>query len=256
MFQPDWPTDAPVPTGAPVAVDPLVDNCRLLVECVNKMSLYDLFVLYHSDDIDPDDGTLNILEDDPDDSDDDPFATFRTFDESEVEVKFEVVKSKAKDFIDELDEQKQPFNLRNCSGLLQEFHRVVEFDEVNNWEGSSVSQVCFAEGTPVFVKLSEIAKVKTKDEQNDDGIKDTIGKKIATSVFRDFFACTTKLADGNGEENPFQKPGIRDAVRIPIGYDTSLTDKHGRPLPNTYPFEYRDLVRSLCLYPLPFLFLY
>ena len=48
--------------------------------------------------------------------------------------------------------------------FLQQFHRIVEFDEINNWEGSSVSQVCFAEGTPVFVKLAEIAKLEDETD--------------------------------------------------------------------------------------------
>ena len=34
-----------------------VDRCKLLVECVRGMSFYDFFVYFHSDEINPDDGT-------------------------------------------------------------------------------------------------------------------------------------------------------------------------------------------------------
>jgi hypothetical protein len=262
MFQPNWPTDAPVPTAAPVETDPLQNNCGLLVECVNRMSLYDLFVLYHSDDIDPDDGTVDIKEDDPDDPNDDPFVTFRTFDEDDIVAKFRKVKGMAED----MSESPSLMTIAQCSLLLKEFHRIIEFDEVNNWEGSSVSQVCLAEGTPVFVKLSEIAKLEDDEDMATSNLRElleaflpffddlirqyfeirTLGQTIAISVFRDFFACTKKLTPVNAE-NPFQSPQSPDKVRIPIGYDTSKTDEHGKPQADTCPFLYEELVSFYCV---------
>lgn len=83
--------------------------------------------------------------------DDDVEANFRVFDEEDLVGKFERVKAS----LDTLDTS----NLTECSALLQEFHRNVEIDIVNNWEGSSVSQVCLAEGTTVYVRFDEIARV-------------------------------------------------------------------------------------------------
>ena len=169
-----WPTPPPTASKAPspstAPVEFFESNCELLKECVERMSLYDMFVLFcksndwsfiekvvHapisqlilqfslvSDDIDPDDGTLDF-------DDDDVEANFRLFDEEDLIGKFERVKES----LDTLDTS----NLTECSSLLQEFHRNVEVDLVNNWEGSSVSQVCLAEGTTVYVRFDEIARV-------------------------------------------------------------------------------------------------
>ncbi|KAL3920276.1 MAG: hypothetical protein SGILL_003343 [Bacillariaceae sp.] len=192
MFNMDWPTDAPAPTASPVESDPLSDNCDLLVECVQRMSLYDLFVLYHSDDILPSDGTLDIQDDA-----DDPFLNFRTFDEENIAAKFNTVKTLA----EQISNGSQPTRA-TCSSLLEEFHRIIEVDIVNNWQGSSVSEVCLAEGTPVYVRLAEIAKLKTDAQKIDETLTPTLGVTIANSVFRDILSCSKKLTPVN-EENPF-----------------------------------------------------
>jgi hypothetical protein len=48
-----------------------------------------------------------------------------------------------------------------CENLLQLFHRTIEMGRVPNWEGATVSQVCLAQGSNVYVSLKEIYQALT-----------------------------------------------------------------------------------------------
>jgi len=115
-------------------------------------------------------------------------------------------------------------NHGQCSNLLRQFHRSIEYGDVNNWEGASISQVCLAQGSPVFVKLEEIAK---------------ISPHAAGAVFQDVLLCAEQIWDRSGklkgEPNVFQSGGLR----VPEGYDTGYLDSYGQlENGNTYPFTY------------------
>ena len=61
-----------------------------------------------------------------------------------------------------LDDFTNEFSFENviadkCDLLLELFHRTIEVDGIPQWQGASVSQVCFAKGTTVFVKLEDLA---------------------------------------------------------------------------------------------------
>ena len=115
-------------------------------------------------------------------------------------------------------------NHGQCSELLQHFHRNIEHGDVTNWEGASISQVCLAQGSPVFVKLEEIA---------------TISKHTAGAVFQDVLLCSEQIWEKSGklrgEPNVFQSGGLR----VPNGYNTGYLDEYGQLINgNTYPFSY------------------
>jgi hypothetical protein len=226
-----FPTTAPAPTTSPsptpAPVEPFIENCNILKDCVDKMSRYDVFVLFHSDDIDNDAGTI-------DRDDDDPEETFRTFDEGDILEKFATVKR--------LSSSLDTSNLADCSALLQQFHRLVEFGGVNNWEGASVSQVCLAEGTNVFVQLNEIQKVS---------------KEAAGEVFQETYRCSRRLYNARPTEfmnEKFVFQGEDGLITLPTGYlaydpanpdaNEGVIDEHGQLQPNEYPFETKRYGKS------------
>lgn len=104
--------------------------CRQLVDCASKMSKYDMFVYFYSDDIDPTTGDVdeNVVK----------------YDEKDLNAKYDKIKKLASE--------------ETCDDLLMQFHRTKENGIVPSWEGASVGQVCMAEGTPSFVKLEAAAR--------------------------------------------------------------------------------------------------
>jgi hypothetical protein len=145
----------------------------------------------------------------------------RPYDESDLYAIFKDVKRMAG--------QTDAGNQDQCSDLLQEFHRNVENGEANHWQGASVSEVCFAEGTAVFVKLEEIAKVNPN---------------IAGEVFQDTLRCARQLWESSNRQNMFpletsfvfENNGL---LVIPSGYDQfgDVLDKHGQMADSRrYPF--------------------
>ena len=189
------------------------DRCELLKDCVNKMSMYDLFVYFHSDDIDDNDGSVD--------------DNVRTYDESNIYNKFVKIK--------QLAENLNTADANACSTLLKEFHRNIENGSADSWEGASISQVCLAEGTSVYVKVEDIA---------------TISTTVAGEVFQDTIRCAYKLWNSDnrkgyssGEKFVFDNPSSSTReLAIPVGYNhgSNQLDEHGHmnALPTTYPFKY------------------
>lgn len=115
-------------------------------------------------------------------------------------------------------------NHGQCSDLLRQFHRNVEYGDVNNWEGASISQVCLAQGSPVFVKLAEIA---------------TIDRHTAGAVFQDVLLCSNKIWELSGKLNGEINVFMGDGIRYPSGYDQNNLDVYGQlKYGNGYPFTY------------------
>lgn len=107
------------------------------------MSLYDAFAYFHSDDIDPAGGTVddNVL----------------TFDESNLRQKFDSFRALASAIKSE-PEWSSGTNAA-CNELLQIFHRTVEHGNIPEFDPATVSQVCLAEGTTIFIEMKDIARV-------------------------------------------------------------------------------------------------
>ena len=132
-------------------------------------------------------------------------------------------------------------NHGQCSNLLRQFHRSIEYGDVNNWEGASISQVCLAQGSPVFVKLEEIAKLDSH---------------TAGAVFQDVLLCSNKIwelsGQLNGEINIFMGQGN---LRYPSGYNADNLDVYGQlKAGNVYPFTYSSpgklrFFPILCVFP-------
>ena len=123
------------------------EQCQLLVDCVNGMSLYDFFIYIHSDDIDDVRGTVD--------------DNLVVFDESNFEAKFAKIQSTAAELA--------IFDDAKCNSLLQQFHRTVEAGSVAEWQPGTISQVCLAEGTTTYVQLAEITKVFTVALKENEG---------------------------------------------------------------------------------------
>ena len=89
------------------------------------MSLYDLFVFFHSDDIDTATGAVddNVV----------------YFDEKDILTKKKNISSLASQILEGGD-------TTQCTPLLQMFHRTIEQGAILQWEGATVGQVCLAEG--------------------------------------------------------------------------------------------------------------
>ena len=127
------------------------EKCQQLAECANNMSLYDLFVLFNSDDIDPATGSID--------------TNRILFDETDIMTRQTTIKSLATSILDNGE-------FSNCNALLEQFYRVVEFDGVPQWEGATVSQVCLAEGTTVYVDFGTFAFGEGFFEQFEDSISE------------------------------------------------------------------------------------
>jgi hypothetical protein len=213
-------------------------QCKDLVKCSKAMSLYDLFVYYYSDDIDPSTGTI-----------DDNIKTFDEGGEFAAEGLFEkqanirlailaadtMVEKGVAGFEIVAQEALKAGRLDPCDLLLQEFHRNIEFDGSVNWQGAMVNQVCLAEGTTVYVKPTEIEKVTNKE--------------VATQVFAELVRCGRRLFSARliraeiGSYNvnePFVFI-VDNKIRIPTGFDlTAATrNEHGQLLSSEkYPFTF------------------
>jgi hypothetical protein len=188
-------------------------QCQLLAECVLKMSLYDIFVYFLSDDIDTESG--DITEDD--------IENIFQFDEGR-DSNLIIKKNKIMDQAHLAEENPSDIN---CDSLLQLFHRQIEFEgnTVIHWEGGMVNQVCLAEGTTVFVDFESIERVA--------------GKDVANVVFAELISCAVELFynrptdEGSGyedESNPFIDEG-QGKVRLPIAYNLDSDgprDEHGQ----------------------------
>jgi hypothetical protein len=67
----------------------------------------------------------------------------------------------------------------DCDTLLQLFHRNIEQGPIPYWEGATVSQVCLAEGTQVYVSLGQLAQ--------------KAGQEIATLVVEELMNCAWQM---------------------------------------------------------------
>lgn len=219
--------------------DQKYDQCSLLADCASDMTLYDIFVFFYSDDIDDEDGSIDDVEDIVTFNEGDGITLVRNNITTAVneaisflEDSFATFEQNGKSFSDitistELDA---------CDKLLQLFHRNIEVGMVENWEGAMVNQVCLAQGTTVYVKPSEIAKI--------DGT-------VALQSFQDFMDCAEELYNGPDrkldpryEDEQFVF-GPKDDRKIPYMYDSNARNEFGQYTDNSVlPFTSKALVTS------------
>ena len=192
-------------------------QCELLVECAKGMSQYDVFVYFHSDDIDPADGSID--------------ANIIRFDEADFSEKYDYIVW----LVDRIESLGYTDN--RCNALLQQFHRTIEYDEVPQWQGATVSQVCLAEGTTVYVKLEELMNVFLLDTHIDDLW--TKNAESAVDMVGETFRCAEELfysSDRNinhsGEDFVFDGcsgSGTSNcqltSYRFPVDIDASFNDE-------------------------------
>ena len=194
-----------------------MEQCQLLVECVSGMSQYDMFVYFHSDDINPTDGSID--------------TNVVRFAEYNFQRKVQKIQTRL------LALNTHGNDDQRCEDLLQQFHRTVEHDEVPEWQGATVSQVCLAEGTTVYVKPEDMMNVFLLDTHIDDLWEEN--EKSAKSMIGETFRCAEELfyaSDRNinhSSEN-FVYSGCSgsgtsscdlESYRFPVQVDASFNDE-------------------------------
>eukprot|EP00977_Amphora_coffeiformis_P013338 scaffold3471_cov175-Amphora_coffeaeformis.AAC.12 len=241
------------------------DQCRLLVECTSRMSLYDLLIFYISDDINPGTGEID--------------TSVLVFDEVNLVQKQATKKQLTSSLKAAFDSGATLEQVNgDCDTLLELFHRTIEFDGLPRWEGAMVNQVCLAEGTVVFVQLQEIfLKVDpvfityegdlpgfNEAQTNEEGvgasfflsfetlkplIEDILRANfpdakasLANEIFMDALQCANDLFNSDdrvnsddgrhsGEENIFMA-GNQFKIPIEVSRDPSIRDEHGQLISN------------------------
>jgi len=207
------------------------DQCQLLAECTLHMSMYDTFVYYYSDDIDPAKGEVdhNLLK----------------FDEQDIQKKYDAVQKMAKAIVD-----KPGSDGDACNSLLEQFHRTIEHGSTPQWEGASVSQVCLAEGSTAFVKFDEIAEALVDNSFPDGYSKfseekwvkdvDTTVKMVAEKIAVEAFQCAEELfykgdRTDDSEEFPFGGCDGKDPsncgiekYKFPVKLDVATSETQGK----------------------------
>lgn len=183
-----------------------MEQCELLVKCVERMTLFDLIVYFYSDDIDFDTGEFND-------------GSIRGFDErTDIFAKGASISAAA------AAANSSGYANDKCDALLEQFHRIEEEgDNLFAWKGGIVTEVCLASGTVEYVQLKSIAE--------------TVSATASDLIFDDVLLCSKQLFDAkdarfNTEtEFVFVDPGS-NTLRLPTGIvaDSSNRDAHGKPL--------------------------
>lgn len=109
-----------------------------------------------------------------------------------------------------------------CDVLLEEFHRNVEEENYVEWVGSTVIDVCRAQGTTDYVKFESMDEIFTQ--------------RIWSYVFEDLVLCAKDIYESrpSGYENEqFVFIGELDTtseqyLRIPFSVNEDALDEHGR----------------------------
>jgi hypothetical protein len=135
------------------------DQCELLIECVEAMTLYDIVVFFYQDDIDFTDGTFddNVME--YDEGENGIMAKQVRINNALGDAKTFTLSADPEDYVGEDDDP--------CDLLLEEFHITVESDFGPLWYGGNVTNVCLAQGTTQFVKIAEIQTAVDADAANE-----------------------------------------------------------------------------------------
>jgi hypothetical protein len=201
-------------------------QCQLLIECAEAMSVYDLVVFFYQDDIDFTDGTF-----------DEPKDIIK-YDEGTImnkQMRINYALGQASDF----NPSAAPGDYKDddaCDLLLEEFHITVESDfGPLSYEGN-VTNVCLAQGTTQFVKISEI--------------KTAVDESTANRIAEEVFFCARELYENRpmGDDSPFASNKFvytsdSGTIRLPSGIKKEGTqrDRHGQ-LNSTDPNDFFDFV--------------
>jgi hypothetical protein len=215
-------------------------RCSNLVNCAGKMSLYDLIISFYEDDIDFSSSLFSRSEDDAFDENVEKFDD-SNFLEKQMHIKDAV--TAAEEF---LANQNPAFITGDaCDLLLEEFHRVEENDGISSWKGSSVTEVCLAEGTLAYVSFADISRPKN------------LGSMIGNQVFNDFVVCAErifKIRPHMFQDDTFVfKDPITELIRVPTSVrsikDRGFMPPHGQPTNLTTEafYEFRELLGKFVL---------
>jgi hypothetical protein len=201
------------------------DQCKLLIECVEAMNLYDLVIFFYQDNIDFETGAF------------DKPGSFTEYDEGETGIMgkqalINTALEKAKTFVagaaptDYKEDDK-------CDLLLEEFHVTLESDFGPRWYEGNVTNVCLAQGTTQYTRISEI--------------ETAIDTAAAKRISEDVNSCARELhkkrpMDGPFAEDKYVFASDSGAVRLPSGIKIEGDrDRHGQ-LDSTDPADFYDFL--------------
>ena len=109
-----------------------------------------------------------------------------------------------------------------CDTLLEEFHRNVEEDQYVEWVGSTVVDVCRAQGSTDYLKFESMDEI--------------FSQRIYTYVFEDLVLCAKDIYDNRpndyASEDFIFVGELADTseqyLRIPYSVNPDVLDDHGR----------------------------
>ncbi|CAB9520122.1 expressed unknown protein [Seminavis robusta] len=170
-------------------------QCKILMGCIGKMSIYDMVLFFYSDDIDPNNGKI----------DDNIYIHTEAPDVYEVYNHADVQQARTEvplnhNYIEYRSGHRQAW----CDRTLRLFSRNVEFGDVPHWEGGTISDVCHAQGGHTYVQIDQIA---TK-----------VGFKAADEIAKEMFECSKRLYNSGPKKSPF--PFVREQE---VGIDTGAS---------------------------------
>jgi hypothetical protein len=185
-------------------------QCRLLVDCASKMSLYDLVISFYEDDIDFDKGKFD--------------KNVTRFDDKELFAKQENIKDAVTAAASFLGSSGTVFKGDACDELLKQFHTVEEKDDFSVWRGTPVTEVCLAEGSLSYVNITEIST--------------PLGADVGIAIAENLLSCAKRIFD----KRPMDKYGsdtyvfedeATKAIRLPVAVKDitmrSSDQPHGQP---------------------------
>jgi hypothetical protein len=185
------------------------DQCKLLIDCVGAMSLYDLVVFFYQDDINFEKGKFD--------------KDITTYDEKDIAKKQYRIEDALKSARTFNQDENADYTTDEdpCDLLLEEFHITVETIFGPRSYTGNVTSVCLAQGTTQYVQIAEIEKV-------DPSAANTISEQL--------FVCASELhsnrpSEGRYANETFVFANTNGSIKLPSGIkaegESTTRDRHG-----------------------------
>jgi hypothetical protein len=180
-------------------------QCRELVKCAKRYTIYDLLTYLYIDDIDSSTGEIDEL------------TALEQFDDMEILTKHEDIKK----YVNALtnDDDEYSFDDATCDNLLAQFHRFAEDDEsaiVAQWVQGSVNSVCRSTQKFTYVKIEDIVNRFQTSSGN---------SMIASPILQELIVCANDLHEKRPPD--YTHEGfLFEAFLLPSGIK-ERTDPHG-----------------------------
>jgi hypothetical protein len=211
------------------------DQCELLIECVEAMSLYDIVIFFYQDDINFEDGTFDNDITEYDEANHPTRGFSRGIMAKYLQIRTRLAQAKIQT---SRTDGFFPFPRDQCDLLLREFHFTVESEFGPLSYAGNVTNVCIAQGTTQFVKISEIGTA--------------VDVPAANRISEEVFSCAKELHNSRpmGADSPFANDKFvftadSGTFRLPSGIkkEGDSRDEHGQ-LISTDPAKFFDFAHA------------